>query len=45
FAHREPSAAAQGHFVHGYVDRATRRPGPLPEPLRAALAPLVAPAA
>ncbi|MGQ7840281.1 acyl-CoA thioesterase [Burkholderia pseudomallei] len=45
FAHGEASAAAQGHFVHVYVDRATRRPVPLPEPLRAALAPLVAPAA
>ncbi|MEY2897618.1 MAG: hypothetical protein RL669_1887 [Pseudomonadota bacterium] len=32
-----PSAAAQGHFVHVYVDRATRRPAPLPAPLRAAL--------
>lgn len=31
------SAAAQGHFVHVYVDRATRRPAPLPAPLRAAL--------
>jgi acyl-CoA thioester hydrolase len=34
-------AAAQGHFVHVYVDRVTRRPVPLPEPLRRALAPLV----
>ena len=33
-------AAAQGHFVHVYVDRATRRPVPLPEPLKRALAPL-----
>ena len=30
-----PTAA--GHFVHVYVDRATRRPVPLPESLRAAL--------
>ena len=30
-------AVAQGHFVHVYVDRASRRPVPLPEPLRAAL--------
>ncbi|HEY1610660.1 MAG TPA: thioesterase family protein [Paraburkholderia sp.] len=39
--------AAQGHFVHVYVDRATRRPvSALPDALRAALAPLVvAPAA
>jgi len=33
-------AAAQGHFVHVYVDRVTRRPVPLPEPLRRALQPL-----
>ena len=31
------TAAAQGHFIHVYVDRATRRPVSLPEPLRAAL--------
>jgi len=30
-------AAAQGDFVHVFVDRATRRPTPLPAPLRAAL--------
>ena len=30
-------AAAQGHFVHVYVDRATRRPAPLPAPLAQAL--------
>ena len=30
-------SAAAGHFVHVYVDRATRRPVPLPEPLRALL--------
>jgi acyl-CoA thioester hydrolase len=34
-------AAAQGHFVHVYVARATRRPTPLPEALKRALAPLV----
>jgi acyl-CoA thioester hydrolase len=34
-------AAAQGHFVHVYVDRATRRPALLPEELRRALAPLL----
>ena len=34
-------AAAQGHFVHVYVDRATRRPVALPEALRRALAPLL----
>ena len=37
FAQGESSAAAQGHFVHVYVDRQTRRPAPLPAPLRAAL--------
>ena len=30
-------AAAVGRFVHVYVDRATRRPVPLPAPLLAAL--------
>ncbi|MDO3523759.1 acyl-CoA thioesterase [Ralstonia pseudosolanacearum] len=35
-------AAAQGHFIHVYVDRQTRRPVPLPPALRAALDPLVA---
>ena len=30
-------AAAQGHFVHVYVARATRRPVPLPEDFRRAL--------
>jgi acyl-CoA thioester hydrolase len=34
------TAAAQGHFVHVYVDRATLRPVELPETLRAALEPL-----
>ena len=32
----EAEAAAQGHFVHVYVDRATGRPVPLPDALRAA---------
>ncbi|HEY8099600.1 MAG TPA: thioesterase family protein [Burkholderiaceae bacterium] len=27
-------AAAQGHFVHVYVDRITRRPSPIPEGMR-----------
>ena len=31
------TASAQGHFVHVYVDRATRRPAPLPPALRAAV--------
>ncbi|MFS8976095.1 thioesterase family protein [Cupriavidus necator] len=33
-------AAAQGHFIHVYVDRTTRRPVALPGPLREALLPL-----
>ncbi len=33
----EPTARAEGHFVHVFVDRASRRPTPLPEPLRSAL--------
>ncbi|CAG9172748.1 hypothetical protein LMG23992_02316 [Cupriavidus laharis] len=36
-------AAAQGHFIHVYVDRVTRRPVALPEPLRRALQPLTVP--
>ena len=40
FADDAPTTAAVGRFVHVYVDRATRRPVPLPEPLLAALAPL-----
>jgi acyl-CoA thioester hydrolase len=40
FRNDEPQAAAQGHFVHVYVDRASNRPVPLPEALRSALAPL-----
>ncbi len=37
FADGEATASAQGHFVHVYVDRSTRRPTSLPAPLRAAL--------
>mgnify|MGYP001603148154 CR=1 FL=1 len=37
FAEGEELAAAQGHFVHVYVDRQTRRPMPLPEKLRTVL--------
>ncbi len=33
--------AATGHFVHVFVDRATRRPQPIPAPIRASLARLV----
>lgn len=31
FEEGEPQSAASGHFVHVYVDRATRRPTELPE--------------
>jgi len=34
FAQGAATAAAQGHFVHVYVDRATRRPVALPPALR-----------
>ena len=40
FGEESEEAAAQGHFVHVYVDRATRRPVEVPAPLRAALEPL-----
>ncbi len=36
-------AAAQGHFVHVYVDRAQRRPAAIPAPMRAVLAGILAP--
>jgi acyl-CoA thioester hydrolase len=37
FAAGEPLCAARGHFVHVYVDRATRRPAALPVVLTQAL--------
>jgi acyl-CoA thioester hydrolase len=37
FPEGKDAAAAQGHFVHVYVDRATQRPVDLPESLRKAL--------
>lgn len=37
----DTTAAAQGHFVHVYVDEATRKPTPIPQSLRDALAPLI----
>lgn len=42
FKNDEAHASAQGHFVHVYVDRLSRRAMPLPQPLRTALAPLLA---
>jgi acyl-CoA thioester hydrolase len=38
FREGEESALAEGHFTHVYVDRATRRPAPLPETWRDVLA-------
>lgn len=43
YAQGEALAAAQGHFVHVYVDRQTRRPVSIPPDLRAALATLSTP--
>ncbi|WP_429259469.1 acyl-CoA thioesterase [Paraburkholderia sp. GAS334] len=40
FREGEQEAAAQGHFVHVYVDRVLRRPMPLSDAMRAALTPL-----
>jgi acyl-CoA thioester hydrolase len=40
FAKGAETAAAQGHFVHVYVDRVTRRPVPLPQTWQQALAEL-----
>jgi acyl-CoA thioester hydrolase len=42
FRNEERSAAAQGHFVHVYVDRTSRRSTPLPADFRAALEKLLA---
>ena len=40
----EQVAVAEGHFIHVYVDRHTRRPVTLPQPLREALARISIPA-
>jgi acyl-CoA thioester hydrolase len=40
FRQGDEAPAATGHFVHVFVDRATRRPTPIPETMRAALAKL-----
>ena len=40
YAHGDAQCAAAGHFVHVYVDRASRKPVALPASVRAALAPL-----
>jgi acyl-CoA thioester hydrolase len=41
FAAGEREPAATGHFVHVWVDRASNRPVPVPDRIRAALAPLL----
>ena len=41
FAEDGATTAARRHFVHVYVDRATQRPVPLPDALKAVLAPLL----
>lgn len=41
FRDDEKRASAQGYLVHVYVDRATRRPIPLPRDLHTALQPLI----
>lgn len=41
FRQNEPDPAAEGHFVHVYVDRETRRPVRVPDAWRAVMAPLV----
>ena len=41
FSQGEPEAAADGHFVHVYVDRETRRPTPIPAAIRTALEGLI----
>lgn len=43
FREGDDTAAAEGSFVHVFVDRATRRPVELPPPLREALARITAP--
>ncbi len=42
FKDGDNTAAAAGHFVHVFVDRATDRPTPVPAPIRKALEKLVA---
>lgn len=37
FREGEDSASAQGHFVHVYVDRESRKPSAIPETMRALL--------
>lgn len=41
FRNDDETAAAQGHFVHVYVDRATGRPSPVPDRARRLLSSLL----
>lgn len=42
FRQGDDEPAATGHFVHVWVNRASQRPVPVPQPIRAALVPLLA---
>lgn len=42
FRQGDTAPAAAGHFVHVYVDRATRRPVPVPEAMRRVLSRILA---
>lgn len=42
FGEGEERVAAQGHFVHVFVDRASNKPHPIPDGIRAALARIAA---
>ena len=44
FRRQDDEPAATGHFVHVWVDRADRRPRPVPAKVRAALSALLTPA-
>ncbi|MCZ7620837.1 MAG: acyl-CoA thioesterase [Myxococcota bacterium] len=44
FANDDEAAAAQGHFVHVYTERATGRPAPIPDDVRSVLGKLMLPA-
>jgi len=37
FTEEDDRAAAQGHFVHVFVDRISRKAAPIPDPIRVAL--------
>ena len=45
FAKGSPEAAAEGHFVHVYVSRASRRPAELPAPWQARFQSILVPGA